>query len=64
MGDFVHTLLIESWTLFSIGILLIASRLYVGPDCLGRLLGEDNGLTWSNHQRVEKVEARHMETTD
>ncbi|KAH8909402.1 hypothetical protein BR93DRAFT_975677 [Coniochaeta sp. PMI_546] len=28
MADFVHILLIESWTLFSVGILLIAARLF------------------------------------
>lgn len=27
--DFVHTLLIESWTLYSVGMLLILARLYV-----------------------------------
>jgi len=29
--DFIRTLAIESWTLYSIGMLLVVARLYVAP---------------------------------
>jgi hypothetical protein len=28
MGDFVHNIAVESWTLYPIGIVLIACRMY------------------------------------
>jgi hypothetical protein len=31
MADFVHTLTIEAWTLYAMGMLLIVARLFVVP---------------------------------
>jgi len=64
MGDFVHNIAVESWTLYPIGVVLIACRMYADtPPIAIESFTFDSSRQLTRHpltQHLAKDEARKL----